>query len=513
MHNPKGPKALCKVLALLFVFTLVVTGCDATGSALLKYKNKTGAVSGKGTQALDSYEIKWFMPNGVQPDMEAVNAEMSKITREKINASLKVEFIDWGSYDRKIQVKIASRDPMDLIFTSNWSNDYITGVNKGAYLEISREKLKTLAPNVLEEVPERCWPAAYVEGKLYAIINTQVEGRTPGIFGYKKYFDKYSVDITKMTKMEDLTPFLEMIKAGEPGIIPIEIDGTKPWFNDIALTYGMEIFSKENPAALYIKDDSAKVMNYFAAPETKAYLELVREWYTKGYIRKDAAIVKDYLTDLKAGKIALMANVLNPDTMANQAALWGVKSSEMAGRTFMKTFMGTGGITASMTAISRTSKDPDRCYMLYNLLYDRNDTKLFNMLNYGIEGRHYTRKDDVVTQVPNSGYWVSCGWENGNMFNSYRQSEDQPPWYPTGPQMNETAGTSTVFGFNFNLEPVKVELAQCSFVVGEYYNGLFTGSVDPDRYLPEFLDKLNRVGAERVIEEMQKQIDEWKKNK
>jgi putative aldouronate transport system substrate-binding protein len=464
-------------------------------------------------QTADVYEIKWLMPNGVQPDMDAVNAEMSKITREKINAALKVQYVDWGSFDQEMQIKMAAAETMDLIFTSNWSNDYITGVNKGAYQEISMDKLKTLAPNVLASVPEKCWPAAMVKGKLYAIINTQVEGRTPGIIGYKKYFDKYGFDITKMSKLEDLTPLLDRIKAGEPGIIPFGLTGLNNTFNDFALTYGMEVFSKENPGALYINDNSAKVMNYFAAPETKAYLKLVRDWYNKGYIRKDASMVKDDLGDRKAGKVAMIPICLNPDTIANGAALFGAKPSDMAGQAFMKTFMSTGSIIATMTAISRTSRNPEKCYMLYNLLYDRNDTRLFNMLNYGIEGKHYTRKDDVVTPIPNSGYWVSCGWENGCMFNSYRQSEYQPKWYPAGPDMNNSAAASKVIGFSFNPEPVKAELAQCAFEVDKYYTGLFTGSMDPDKYLPLFLDGLNKAGAERIISEMQKQIDEWKNKK
>ncbi len=494
------------LLSCGLIFCIFLTGCPGNF-----YKRIWGTDIGRNNQDSMPYEIKWYMPNSIQPDMQLINEEMSKITIAKINAAINVEYIDWGSYDQKMRVKMASTEPMDLIFTSNWSNDYITAVNRGAYLEISRDKLQTLAPNVLESVPEKCWTSAYVKGKLYAIVNTQIEGRTPGILGYKKYFDKYSVDISGIRKMEDLTPFLEKVKQGEPGIIPIGIDGIDTGFNDIALTYGMEIFSRENPAAVYIDDNSLKVMNYFAAPETEEYLKLIREWYTKGYIRSDATTVKDHRADLKSGKIALMTNVINPDTMANQAQLWGVKASEMTGQAFMNTFVGTGGVLASLTAISRTSEDPDKSYMLYNLLYDKKDTKLFNMLNYGLEGKHYTRTGDVVTQIPNSGYWISCGWENGCMFNSYRQSEEQPAWYPIGPEMNNNARTSKVLGFSFDPEPVTVELMQCASIINEFYNALFTGSIDPEINLPIFLGKLKKAGADKVIGEMQRQINEWKK--
>lgn len=496
---------LCHLLLFLIVISCaLLSACSNPLNSML------GSDTGGSLQGAVPYEIKWYLPNSAQPDMQLVNDEMSRITVEKINASLNVEFIDWGSYDQKMRVKMASAEPMDLIFTSNWSNDYITAANKGAYLEIDPEKLKALAPNVLESIPEKCWKSVYVKDKLYSFINTQIEGRTPGILGYKKYFDKYSIDITKIKKMEELTPFLEKVKAGEPGIIPIGIDGIDTGFNDIALTYGIEIFSRENPAAIYIDDDSIKVMNYFEAPETKSYLKLVHDWYTKGFIRRDAVTVKDHRADLKSGKIALMTTVINPDTMANQAELWGVKVSDMVGQSFMNTYMGNGGILSSLTAISKTSKDPDKSYRLYNLLYDKQDTKLFNMLNYGIENRHYTRRGDVVKQIPNSGYWISCGWENGSMFNSYRQSEEQPNWYPIGPDMNNNAKTSKLLGFCFNPEPVTIELMQCAAVVNEYYNALFTGSVDPDKNLPLFLNKLKKAGADRLIEEMQSQIDEWR---
>ena len=182
-------RAIAIILGIMLVLVVTIPASAIENTAV------------KSTKPLPNYEIIWYMPNAVQPDMDIVNTEMSKITKAKINATLKVTYEDWGSYDQKMQIRMASAEPMDLIFTSNWSNDYISAVNKGAYLEITQDKLRTLAPNVLTGVPSLCWPAAKVNGKLYAIINTQVEGRTPGITGYKKYLDKYKFDTSKVTKL------------------------------------------------------------------------------------------------------------------------------------------------------------------------------------------------------------------------------------------------------------------------------------------------------------------------
>lgn len=44
----------------------------------------------------------------------------------------------------------------------------------------------------------------------------------------------------------------------------------------------------------------------------------------------------------------------------------------------------------------------------------------------------------------------------------------------------------------------------------EFGKSLYTGSVDPGEYLPKLQEKLEAAGIDKVIEEMQKQIDEWK---
>jgi putative aldouronate transport system substrate-binding protein len=39
---------------------------------------------------------------------------------------------------------------------------------------------------------------------------------------------------------------------------------------------------------------------------------------------------------------------------------------------------------------------------------------------------------------------------------------------------------------------------------------LGTGSADIETKLPEFLDKLSKAGSDKIVAEIQKQIDAWK---
>jgi putative aldouronate transport system substrate-binding protein len=58
---------------------------------------------------------------------------------------------------------------------------------------------------------------------------------------------------------------------------------------------------------------------------------------------------------------------------------------------------------------------------------------------------------------------------------------------------------------------VQSEISQCQSVRQEYLPALELGTVDPDAVLPEFLDKLDKAGAQKIVDEMQKQINAWKK--
>ena len=56
-------------------------------------------------------------------------------------------------------------------------------------------------------------------------------------------------------------------------------------------------------------------------------------------------------------------------------------------------------------------------------------------------------------------------------------------------------------------------MASVSAVKAEYELALDSGSMDPDKYMPEFLEKLENAGAQKIIDEVQRQVDEWKKTK
>jgi len=66
-----------------------------------------------------------------------------------------------------------------------------------------------------------------------------------------------------------------------------------------------------------------------------------------------------------------------------------------------------------------------------------------------------------------------------------------------------------VEGFVYSSVNVSRELDEIQKVISRYVPILESGSVDIDKYYPEFLEKLNQAGIDVVIADKQQQLDAW----
>ncbi|MEW9103998.1 DUF3502 domain-containing protein, partial [Paenibacillus sp.] len=80
-------------------------------------------------------------------------------------------------------------------------------------------------------------------------------------------------------------------------------------------------------------------------------------------------------------------------------------------------------------------------------------------------------------------------------------------------KFNDAAKNAPLLGFHFNADNVKSEVTALTNVKEEFYASLFTGSVDPKVYVPKAIEKFKQAGLDKVMAEMQKQLDEWKASK
>lgn len=512
-------KVLCEILAVILVLSLGLAGCGqkvAQQDSSTVQSQSTAQTNAQASTAEDNklppVELNWYLVFSPQPDQDAVFAEANKDISAKINATVKFNVVDWGSYNDKMQVLISSGEPIDLCFTANWINNFNQNVAKGAFAPLD-DLLVQYAPQLKASIPDKLWNAAKVDGKIYGIINYQISTMTNGLYASKELANKYGFDPKSVNKLEDFEPFLKSVKEQDPGIYGLDwaAGASSEPLGKLTTYLGFEeIGGRHIPGVIRLNDTSLKVENQFASPEYKAYFQLARDWYKKGYIRQDAANIKDSEADLKAKKIAagLDGNV-KPGGDIEMKAKYGWDVVQIP---LNKPVLLTSSSIATMHAITKASKNPERAMMLMELL--NTDKAIYNKLAFGIEGKNYKKTgENSIELIPDSKYNPGVPWEIASTFNAYLlPGQPETVWEDTR-KLNESAVASPLLGFVFDTTPVATEIAQCSSVKDELLPALELGTVDPDTVLPKLLDKMEKAGASKIIAEMQKQIDAWKANK
>lgn len=516
MRKTKNPVQL--IIACMLVLAVMLAGCGSSGKTA-ESQDSTGAGSVQESSQpaadeenkLDEVELIWYMGGAPQPDQELVFTELNKDIKAKINATVKFNIIDFGGYNDKMQVLLSAGEPMDLCFTAGWVNNYTQNVAKGAFLPLD-ELLTTYAPKLKASVPASMWEATKVNGKIYGLINQQISAMTKGVWFRTDLADKYQFDINSVNKLEDIDPFLKAVKEGEQGIVPLNCtgDGGDTTLNFFpAIKFYDDIISRDVPGQVDVDDSSLKVVNQYAAPEFMEFCKLMRDWYQKGYFKKDIASYKDTTADMKAKKFAAgTVGNYKPGVDAEENSRWGFERVSIP---LGKSVLQTGSIIATMHAIPKASKNPERAMMLMELLNDPAEKAIYNKLVYGIESTHYIKTgDNTIELVPDSKYNPGISWEAASTFNAYILPGQPLTVWDDTKKINAEAKPSPLLGFSFDSKDVITEIAACQSVIKELLPSIDTGTVDPEVYIPKLLEKLDKAGVSKVISEMQKQVDAWK---
>lgn len=507
----KFKRALCMVLAMSMVLVFVLAGCGKPAAETKDSdESKTGGQTStqEETPKLDPVELTWYYP-GVypQPDQDIVFEQLNKITKEKINATVNFKATAWGDYEQKMKVSSASGEDYDLCFTSNWMNNYVGNVSKGAFLPID-DLLKKYAPNTWASIPEKFWDAVKLNGKIYGIINYQISAFSDPIMLPKELADKYGFNPDSIgNNLDNLEPYLKAVKQGDPKMVPIYTGwGALKEYNKQDWIVG-----ESCPGAVYYNDSSLKVFNQYESPEFKADIERQIKWEKAGYLHGSEMIsVKDINALIQQGKVgAWGGGTFAPGMEASASDNY---KRPLYVRPISDAHVTTGSISGTMQAVNRNSKNPERTMMFVELM--NTDKELYNTICFGIEGKHFKKTSgNYIELIKDSGYNPSTAWLFASNFNAYLlPGQPEDVWEQTK-KLNESAKTSPLLGFSFNPDPVKNEIAQTNTVYLEYFKGFMCGVLSMEKDYPKFIDKMDKAGAKKIVEEMQKQVDAWKATK
>lgn len=482
-------KKFSLLLASLMALTLLVSACGG----------KNAANNADGGKAEKPVELIWYTIGTPQKDVDKVMDEVSKYTKEKINATVKMKMIDFGDYTQKMQVMAASGEPMDILFTSSWAFDYVQNARKGAFMELD-DLLKNEGKGIVETLDPAFLEGSKVDGHNYAIpANKELPAQEVWRFN-KELLDKYNLDISNVRSMESLEPLLKTIKENEPGITPYAM------VKDFVPLMPFDYLIEKLPMAVKIDTKDYKVVNILETQEAKDALKTVHKFYQEGYISPEAATTTSVDDLYKSGKWFMDRASTQPFADNLWSASYGYPVvSTPAGDPYIYNW----SVMGSMQAISANSKYPEKAMEFLNLL--NTDPVLRNMVDSGIEGVHYEKVgDNVMKNLDESKNYDMPTFSLGNLMITYLNEGDPENKWDEFRKFNDSGINAPLLGFNFDTSKVTTELAAVQNVKEEYWSALMTGTVDPDQYLPKAIEKFKAAGIDKIIAEAQKQIDEWR---
>lgn len=481
------------MLATLLGVSVMMTGCGT---------NKEVNEAGKKEAPIN---LVWYTIGTPQKDAELVEEELNKYLLEKINATVDMKLLDWGEYSQKMQVKVGAGEDFDIMFSCSWANDYATNVAKGALMPLN-DLLEEQGSGIIDTVSPLFLEGAKIGGEIYATPTNKELGWQAVWILNKDLADKYNVDVKNLTTLESLEPYLKTIKENEPNVLPLSVDKSNtPYVKNIDSLFGDQL-----PLAIKF-DDPTKIVNTFETEEAMEVFETMYKYYKAGYVHPDAAINKtsDYN---KTGNYFISKAHYQP--YAEMGWEQGdFQSTKILIAPIHEPFANNSSTRGAMQGISINSKHPEKAMEFLNLLYT--DEYVVNLLDYGIEGTHYTKLDDFhIAQLDRAkDSYLFPSFSIGDVFKTYAFEGTPEDKWEKFQEFNNACIEAPSLGFTPDLSKIKIKMAAVTNVAEEVTAPLYMGVVDPSEYVPKAVQKLKEAGIDEVIAEIQKQYDEWRENK
>ncbi len=483
----------------------LLTGCgqksntSSSGSSSVQ-TNEDGSLNTDKEVELVMYVIS-DRPAG----QDIVDAKVNEILKEKLNCTLKINWIGWAEYANKYPLLFSSGEAFDLAYSATWVN-FTSLAQKGAFKNLD-ELWPTYAPDNFAATSDTAKEQATVSGHYYC-VPTQLAT-------YTAYGPIYRGDLVEgsgwdgvMENYEDIEEYCDIIKETHPEMEPLDQYSAEPEWSYVYMQN--QGFTTVDKGLRYMwfdpSEENPKVFTMGEYEGTPEFLEMMARWNEKGFFSKSALSDTDS-QKFQNGKAAL--RVHNIDTYRTQAILnpdWDIRFSNMVKDVAHLPF------TQDCMVISNTSKNPERALAFWNLL--TTDQEMYDALMYGVEGTTYTLNDKGEFAITDTDLYgegaMWCARSDKLTRNQVGTPDDYDPQKQAFEQsITAGQGTERFAGFVFDTSSIETEIAACSNVAQQYWWPLELAYTNSETGLAEYTEKMKAAGLDKIVAEAQKQLDAY----
>lgn len=472
-------------------------------------------------EPMEEVTLRVIMRGEAPNDMDEIVEELEKRMADTINVKLNLVWWPTSDISNLTRVSLASGEPNDLIWHPG-RTDMTTFVNMGGLLELD-ELVEKYAPTFLADRPEQMVEYSKYKGKLYAL--------PLGVYNKSGHHYNVRDDLRKALGMdpledrEDIIEFAYKVKEAYPEIAPI-VPGAfgqeqfTSWATFPHLSgkrdedFLMPSDALSGDLMLYYKYNDGKVYNFFDDPEPSVQesLKEARQLYLDGIIYEDVLSLSTYRDAMAENKAAVVmwGDIIPEPTYVNRLKTV-VPDGEIA--SVFNYTTEPGQLLATFKAwnyisVAKVSQNPERC--LQFLDFTQQSQEIYDLLAYGIEGKHWTNEGEGKYLNISTDYrWFPYLWIWNPKYdrvvaNATDKEFEMEMFLRKAPASDFVEQWSAPL--LFDTEPIQDALAQYTAVQAQFYGPIFNGVVDTDEYM-EMYKAAAYEPLKAIQNELQAQID------
>ena len=500
-------------IASLMVSLLVVLSLSACAEREKEADNTV--LNGEWDQDVEQIVMTFQTINGSRlEDLDLVVSAVNEISVAEIGVAVEMRLVDAIDAFAEYPLWLSNREAIDLMVLNY--QDIMPYISRGMLypLDDLLEQHGPYLTRVMGEEGIRLTEGAIVDGRSYGVA--PVSGKSAsggGIWIPLRYLEEvdFPFEEKHIYSMDELSELFRLLKERYPEKYPLgqitsgNTYSTLNYYQRGTDALGGDIYTG------VLQEEGSKVYNLFALPDYERFLQYMREWYLKGYIYPDAAITDAGQEEFISSGLVMSYPLASMPGMGMEE-VFGEKTVCL--RTTPVTTGGTQYSRAGFWVIPITSRYPEAAMKFLNLMCE--DERIANLIQWGIEGRHYviTDSENGIVDFPEGVNFATVTYYNplglyGDKRKIYVQGSvnavEERLAYTEEAEENEVRFS----GFVYSTVQVEKELDQVAEVITKYVPVLESGSVDLEKYYPEFLEELERAGVNEIIEDKQRQLDEF----
>ncbi len=461
---------------------------------------------------LENVEFFFVHQTGTFDDVDAVCAAINEITEPEIGVHFSMQLIEIGSYNSKLGLELAGGSTFSL--ASLW---FASAGCSALYANGMLHDLTGLLDdygNGIQQVMGEYVNAYSIDGKIVALAPYRCYCSDAYIIMRKDILEEldmldYALNMSSWAEVEALW---DQVKEAYPELNPtasarithISLSGDT--FADAVVYDDLG----DSLDLIYTDLDTNTVKSLVEEENFVDGLKRAQQWMEKGYVWPDLVYNNsehaDNLINQGVAFCELMESELGVESAKTSAC-----GHEMVA-TSIKPFLVTSSSVQKFGLFIPTNAEaPEAAMKFLNLWYT--DSRIANLMIYGLEGEHYVMLDTGEADYPEGVTATTVGY-HVNDFMCGNQFLVKP-WKGAGGDQRERASeamasatASPYLGFTFDSDGLDNTIAGLTAVTEQYSWAMGNGGYT-EAFYQEYVAALYNQGLDDYIAAHQKQLDAW----